>query len=411
MSKFSKKKICTIGDVVGGGTPSTKSKSNYGGLVPWITPKDLSNHNGVYISKGERSITQEGLRDSSAKIIPANSILFSSRAPIGYVAISKNEVSTNQGFKSIIPNIAQVDTHYLYYLLKVTTEVIKRRSSGSTYAEISGEEVKNLELPFLNSVSSQKRVAKILFDLDSKIEINNKINDQLEQIAKTIYDYWFVQFDFPDANGKPYKSSGGKMVYNEELKREIPEKWEVKQLIKDMDVLYGFPFSTKQFNDIGDGVPVIRIRDILNQTISCYSSEDVDIKYRLSKNDLLVGMDGNFHINFWNKNNCYLNQRCFRVRSKKNSVSPIQAKFSIEPYIKAREKNVSRTTVGHLSAQDVKNLKILNELGGVQDISNKLFNDYLEQITSNNNQNEELKKLRDFLLPMLMNGQVSVKNK
>ena len=114
-------KECTIADlgmVVGGATPSTKDPENYdGGMIPWITPKDLSNYSDRYISRGERSITERGLNGCSTQLMPRHSVLFTSRAPIGYIAIADNEVCTNQGFKSVVPN-EQTDYLFLYYLLK-----------------------------------------------------------------------------------------------------------------------------------------------------------------------------------------------------------------------------------------------------------------------------------------------------
>ena len=121
-------KRCKLGDlgkIVGGATPSTKNSDNYiNGTIPWITPKDLSNHSNRYILHGERNITEVGLKSCSAQLIPAHSILFSSRAPIGYIAISANEVCTNQGFKSIVPN-ERVDYMFLYYLLRFNKDKIR----------------------------------------------------------------------------------------------------------------------------------------------------------------------------------------------------------------------------------------------------------------------------------------------
>lgn len=112
-------------------------------------------------------------------------------------------------------------------------------------------------------------------------------------MAKQLYDYWFVQFDFPNEEGKPYKSSGGEMVWNEKLKREIPIDWEVLSLFDAVSVQYGFPFATEQFTEEETNVPVVRIRDILEGTTSAYSLEKADEKYHLNENDVLVGMDGN----------------------------------------------------------------------------------------------------------------------
>jgi type I restriction enzyme S subunit len=303
----------------------------------------------------------------------------------------------------------KVNGRYLYYCLssKEKQKEMKNRSGITTIPDLNHFMFLDMKIP-LPDYSTQFGIAKVVDSISSKIELNNKTNAELESMAKLIYDYWFVQFDFRDENGKPYKSSGGKMVYNEALKREIPEGWEVKFLTDEMDLQYGYPFSTKLFNNEEQGVPVIRIRDILNCTISNYSTEAVDDKYLLNNGDVIIGMDGNFHINYWNREGCYLNQRSLRIRSNENSISEIQARYSIEPYIKAREKNVSRTTVAHLSARDVNDLKVLKANDVIQAKANALFKSKLDKIVTNREQNQKLVELRDWLLPMLMNGQVRV---
>ena len=255
---------------------------------------------------------------------------------------------------------------------------------------------------------NSKKIASVLSALDDKIELNSKINAELEAMAKTLYDYWFVQFDFPNAEGKPYKSSGGEMVYDEVLKREIPKGWEVKSLFDTCDVQYGFPFSTSHFNEEKVGKPVIRIRDILENSISTYSSQDnIEEKYKLFAGDLLVGMDGNFHLNFWSKTDCYLNQRVVRIRKMIGFLPNFVTLYQIEPFIKLREKSVSRTTVGHLSDKDLKSIKMLVPTKALSE-NLKVFDDLLSKTVSSKKQNQELAYLRDWLLPMLMNGQVRV---
>ncbi|MCE1167709.1 MAG: restriction endonuclease subunit S [Sphingobacteriia bacterium] len=254
----------------------------------------------------------------------------------------------------------------------------------------------------------QKSIAKVLSDLDAKIELNNRINRELEAMAKTLYDYWFVQFDFPNKQGKPYKSSGGKMVYNVELKREIPEGWEVKNIFQCSKVQYGFPFSTENFNTEGTGFPVIRIRDILENSISNFSFEqNIDEKYLIKKGDILVGMDGNFHINYWAKDGCFLNQRA--VKLSETILPNIYLKYQIEPFIKLREKSVSRTTVGHLSDKDLRSSSIIIPSKEVLSSISSIYNDLLKRMIQTINENQQLTELRDWLLPMLMNGQVTVK--
>ncbi|WP_248625298.1 restriction endonuclease subunit S [Enterococcus cecorum] len=181
MSEWKKCKLSDLGTVVGGATPSTKNEENYeGGTIAWITPKDLAGYKRRYIMRGKRNITEKGLNSCSAQILPANSILFSSRAPIGYVAIAGQEMCTNQGFKSIIPN-DDTDYMFLYYLLKYNKNKIESMGSGTTFKEVSGRTMKNIEVTVPNSLTEQRKIASILSVIDEKIEINEKINENLEQ--------------------------------------------------------------------------------------------------------------------------------------------------------------------------------------------------------------------------------------
>lgn len=179
MSNWITQRIGDIGTVVGGATPSTKKDENYGGNIPWITPKDLASHPNRYVTNGERNITEHGLASCSTTILPQGSVLFSSRAPIGYVAIASNPLCTNQGFKSIIPNPEKIDSLFLYYLLKSNATNIATKGSGTTFPEISGKVMASIELTFPKSIAEQKRIAAILNSLDSKIELNRELNDNL----------------------------------------------------------------------------------------------------------------------------------------------------------------------------------------------------------------------------------------
>jgi len=188
-------KISDIGTVVGGATPSTKKIENYeGGNIAWITPKDLSTLSGRYIQCGERNITEIGLKSCSTQLLPKNTVLFSSRAPIGYVAIAANEVCTNQGFKSVIPNEA-TDPLFLFYLLKYNKDKIEAMGSGTTFKEVSGNTMKNIIVRVPSDKEVQKNIASILGTLDDKIEENERINNNLEQQAMALFKSWFIDFE------------------------------------------------------------------------------------------------------------------------------------------------------------------------------------------------------------------------
>ena len=300
-----------------------------------------------------------------------------------------------------------LDPNFCYYL--ISSSVVRQQlSAGAQQTKIrhtSPDKIKDCTV-WIPELEVQKRIGHILSDIDEKIALNRQINDNLEAMAKQLYDYWFVQFDFPNEEGKPYKSSGGAMVWNEKLKREIPEGWKVANVFDELSVQYGFPFSTELFTEEPTNIPVVRIRDILENSVSAYSEEEVDEKYKLQKQDLLVGMDGNFHMNYWNDNVSYLNQRSVRLRAKsKSTVSIMQAKYDIAPYIKAKELRAKGSTVGHLSDKDLKELFVL--VCPNTDFRNK-FDSILAEIIENRCEMIELTKQRDELLPLLMNGQAMV---
>ena len=180
---------CTLdklGEIVGGATPSTKCEDYYGGSIPWIKPKDLSSFKGRYITSGERNITEKGLASCSAQMMPKDAVLFTSRAPIGYVAIASQSVCTNQGFKSIVVN-EKADPLFVYYLLKYNKDAIEAMGSGTTFKEVSGKTMRAVKVRIPLDVSYQKRIAAVLDSLDTKIENNERINDNLEQQAQAIY--------------------------------------------------------------------------------------------------------------------------------------------------------------------------------------------------------------------------------
>ena len=405
MSEWKEVSLSELGKTITGKTPSSQYPEDFGDEVPFITPSD--SFEKKYISRPERYLSRLGSDRLKDKIISSDSIMVTCiGSAMGKVAKNSLPSVTNQQINSIIVN-ENFDSDYIYYLFKNNYAVFRNAASGSTAIPILNKtDFDNLRFKVELDLNQQRKMVSILSKIDDKIEINNQINQELETMAKTLYDYWFVQFDFPDQNGKPYKSSGGKMVYHPELKREIPEGWGVENLFDIADVQYGYPFSTDYFNGTGEGVPVIRIRDILGNDITNYSTEEVEDKYKINVGDVLIGMDGNFHMNYWIKEDCYLNQRVVKVNSDK--LPNMVLKYQIEPFIRLREKSVSRTTVGHLSDKDLKAINVILPKDKYLSSIFEKFEIILENIIINQQQNQELTQLRDWLLPMLMNGQVKV---
>jgi len=315
-------------------------------------------------------------------------------------------------YNHMIIKVVHVDNRLNYYINALFSKTFWRkyveacRKGTTTVIALYKDDLLNIPIPIPSEYVFNEiyELEKAFIDKRTK---NLLICSELEMMAKTLYDYWFTQFDFPNEEGKPYRSSGGAMEWNEQLKREIPKDWDVVPVTESFDVCYGFPFDTECFVEDPSAQPVVRIRDILEGSISAYTTEKVDKKYWLHSGDMIIGMDGNFHINFWDSKPALLNQRCVRIRS--TCEYPVfMAYFSSLPYIKAREKTVSRTTVGHLSADDIKALYVFKPDAATLASVKSIFNAALEKICQVKDENRELTKLRDWLLPMLMNGQATV---
>ena len=184
--------IGEIAEVIGGGTPSSKVDEYWGGNIPWLTPKDLSGYAFRRVKNGKRNITNSGLANSSARLLPRNTVLVTSRAPIGYVALADNEIATNQGFKSLILKDGY-DPYFFYYLIKHNVPELESVSSGTTFKEISGKAFKQIKFK-VPPLPEQKAIAHILGSLDDKIELNRRMNETLEAIAQALFKSWFVDF-------------------------------------------------------------------------------------------------------------------------------------------------------------------------------------------------------------------------
>lgn len=223
MSDWSMMRINDFAEIVAGGTPSTSVDEYWNGNIGWITPADLSNYKCRYISNGERNITELGLKKSSAYLLPKNTVLLSSRAPIGYVAIAENELATNQGFKNLICDENKVHYRFIYYWLSLNTDVLKSFASGATFPEISASKLKKIKA-IIPELPTQKRIADILSAYDELIENNNRRITLLEKAAQELYKEWFVRFRFPDHETVKFENG-------------IPENWRISTVKETFDIL------------------------------------------------------------------------------------------------------------------------------------------------------------------------------
>lgn len=384
-NNWQKVKLGDIADIIGGGTPSTKNYDFWNGDISWLTPKDLSGYKERYISKGERNITTSGLQNSSARLLPKGTVLLTSRAPIGYLAIAKQEVCTNQGFKSIVLK-SGYSPEFFYYLLKNNMEYIIGMSSGSTFAEISGTQVKNLEFN-IPDYDTQKKIAGVLGALDDKIELNNKINQNLEAQAQALFKSWFVDFE-------PF---GGQM----------PSDWKIGRLGEIADITMGQSPNGSSYNEDKQGCIFFQGRAEFGKRFPSVRLYTTEPKRMAKKNDILMSVRapvGDFNIAV---EDCCIGRGLCSIRAKGNFQSFVL--YTIWGLQKQLEIfNGEGTVFGAINKDSLNSLPItipsLTDIVQFEHIVSSLDN----IIRNNFLENTRLAELRDTLLPKLMSGEINV---
>ena len=376
-----------------------------------------------YIDWGITGYINKDRYEESPEIkLKVGDILITKDGTIGKVGIVRklSKPSTVASGIFVLRNIIEekLDTEYLFQYLNsrnFKNFIDRVKADGSTIKHLYQRDLVRLEID-IPKLSQQKKRAKILFDINKKIELNNKINTKLESMTKLIYDYWFVQFDFPDDNGKPYKSSGGKMIYNEELKREIPDNWKVSRLNTLIDYNSGYSFPSKSYSKSGQWkiITIKAVKENEFDTSKCDMINELprnlDAECNLKIGDLLMSLTGNTgRLCFVSETNCLLNQRVAKIWSSKLSNYFIYLKFKRPESQKMIEQMSSGSSQANLSLLQLFKAKdIVPENSILKSFENKI-EPIFQKILLNKKENKMLTELRDWLLPMLMNGQVTVK--
>lgn len=420
--------------------PTQKRREYFGGKIKWLRASDL-NDGEVYDT--EKKLSEEGFNSAgkSAIIFKKDTIAISKSGTIGKLGILKHEMCGNRAVINIDVNKDLADLKYIFYILKYKKKEILGKAGGSIQKNLYISALETISLNHKN-LQTQKAIAKVLSDLDAKIEVNNKINAELEAMAKTLYDYWFVQFDFPSTNTplsrgaggvlKPYKSSGGKMVYNKELKREIPEGWEVHS------------FSTWIANDkSGDWGKESKQGNYINK-VSCIRGADLNgvngkgdvnspTRFILEKNSHKLLEVGDFIIEISGGSPTQSTGRmAFITRETLDRFdNPLICSNFCKAVTLKDEKSIYNFAYEWNRLYDAGVL--FGWEGKTSGIKNLLFDSFVTnhkvvlpskevmelfydkakpihaKIQKNLKENQKLSELRDWLLPMLMNGQVTVK--
>lgn len=330
------------------------------------------------------------------------------------VALKDYPKATYSGFvKRLRPiNKEKTSERYMGFYLrsKFFRKTMTNNAIMTLRASLNEEIFSYLKL-YLPDYSTQNKIGDFLFLLNSRIELNNRINTELEAMAKTLYDYWFVQFDFPDKNGKPYKTNGGKMVWNEELKREIPEGWEVKTLLDIATFVNGLACQKFRPKENEDSYRVIKIREMgtgFTENTE-FVSTNIPEKVVVYNGDILFSWSATLDVKIWTGGTGGLNQHIFKITSKKYPKSYYY--FELLNYLQHFKMmaELRKTTMGHITQDHLRESRIVIPS---MDIINKLddiIKPLLKKKVNLEEENQKLASLRDWLLPMLMNGQVKVK--
>ena len=282
---------------------------------------------------------------------------------------------------------------------------IEGRSTGTSVLGIRQTELLKTKVLIMD-MEEQKFIGNLYYDINLKIEVNNKINKNLEEMAQAIFKQWFVDFEFPNEEGKPYKSSGGEMVESE--LGMIPKDFNVISIYDVANIIYGAPFKSKLFNEDKKGLPLIRIRDLKSGTPNFYTEEEHSKATIVKTGDILVGMDAEFTPTIWHGETGYLNQRVCMFKSKISYISDYFLYESIKPYMKFMESAKVGTTVIHLGKSDIDKLTIILPSIDIIKRFSEISNSILVKMINIYNENRNLNKLRDTLLPKLMSGEIRV---
>ncbi len=375
------------------------------------------NHN---IEHGNYYITKEYFESNLKRFeVKENDILLTGAGTLGELFIVPSNAPRgiiNQALLRVRLNENTVNRSFFCYYFKYYIKSIISNINGDSV-------IPNLPpLPIIKStkidipdIIYQKKIADVLFALDSKIELNNRINAELEAMAKTLYDYWFVQFDFPfdfaqgkpNAEGKPYKSGGGKMVWNEQLKREIPEGWKVGELHDIANITMGQSPPGDSYNEEGEGVIFYQgCTDFGNRFPTVRQFTTKPTRYA-NEGDILLSVRAPVGTINIAKEYCCIGRGLSSLNSKDNCISYL---FGIMVNLKQifDRRNVDGTTFGSITKDDLFSLKVVIPDDGILKLYNKIINPAFQKQNKIELENQQLSELRDWLLPMLMNGQVSV---
>ena len=384
--------------------------------IPCIMPANMKS-NRVDLS-AIAYISEKDAKRLSKHLVKAGDILYSRRGDVTQKALIREAEAgyfCGTGCLLVRPGDA-IDPEFLTYHLSTPTnqDWIVKQAVGATMPNLNTAILSAVPLNLPPNKDIQRRTAAILSALDAKIDCNNRINAELEAMAKTLYDYWFVQFDFPDANGKPYKSSGGKMAYNATLKREIPLGWHDSNVMAVADLLGGGTPTKKKPHYWGGDIPFFTPTDA-DGSIFKFSTTDYITSEGLkgsstklfSKHTVFITARGSVGRLVLAGVDMAMNQSCYALRAKAG-ISHVFLFFLAKELIHHLHVKSSGSVFDSIVSNDIELTQLAIPKSEVIEEFAEVVEPIFEKIANNTKENQQLAQLRDWLLPLLMNGQVTV---
>ena len=410
---MNKAKISELITILSGGTPKTNEQIYWNGKIKWLSVADFKNAN-KFVYSSEKTITEKGLEESSTQMLQKNDIIISARGTVGKLAILKEPMAFNQSCFGLRAKPKILDQDFLFYCLKNEINNIAKRGQGSVFNTIVLDTFNLIDIQYPN-IQEQQKISQALSALDNKIETNLAIISKLEEMAKMIYEYWFLQFDFPNHEGKPYASSGGAMKYSEELGREIPTDWEVENFYQNS--LFSLvptgveKFSSKCYLATADivGTSIGEGKQVEYETRETRANMQPKInsvwfaKMKNSIKHLFLNEEMGFLIE-----NYILSTGFFGLQCSKTSFEYIASTISHPSFEIKKDSLAHGATQEAVNQNDLQSIKLLVPNILVLEKFHKLTKPMYGYISQMRHENQKLAQLRDWLLPMLMNGQVRV---
>jgi type I restriction enzyme S subunit len=399
MAELRTVRIGDLGRVVTGKTPPSSQPELFGELHPFLTPTDIDGL-ACYIEPG-RFLSPEGRDYQHRLMLPAHAVcVVCIGATIGKVCMTNRPSFTNQQINSIIVNAGEHDPFFVYHLMTTLRDELKSNAGGAATPIINKTAFSEIEVR-VPPLPEQRRIAGILSAYDELMENSQRRIRILESMARALYREWFVHFRYPGHESVPRVGSP---------LGPIPQGWEVRTVKDVATVTYGFPFQSRKFNTDGIGTPVIRIRDILEGSINTFTDEGADPKYHIKNGDILVGMDGDFHMCIWSSGHAFQNQRVAKFESK-GEIGNYHLFLALELPIQTWNKSIVGTTVAHLGDMHIKTIQIAWPSAKVLTKAREILEPISDQIIDLKRQIQNLRQTRDLLLPRLLSGQITLNSK